>query len=307
MKRLYSKIAAVLAMGFLLGACEENAIPDRFTYATNGSQIKVYNHVEGSPLTNFYLGDQRVTALSPTTNNGLRGLAFGATYPSVYGYALVPSGSFNLAVRDTSTMEPASFDATCKALSWKPIASPYNLLAQKQVTLDNNTNYSVFLVGTPAVMGTAAPDCGKVITPANYDIVVTRDQLPELDFSKVYFRFMNTIANAPYNFDVVATRQARAATSTLPAQDEVKTVIARNIAFKEIGPYVEVPLGNYRVDFYKAGTYGTGAGEVKYLSYPSTSTSAITTLALGRVYTFFLRGTFSTPGKSTHIDYWRER
>ncbi|WP_207433693.1 DUF4397 domain-containing protein [Sabulibacter ruber] len=308
MKKIFNRIAAFLAIGFALGACEENAIPERTTYVTSGAQVKFYNHVEGSPMVNFYLNDQKVTTATATATGALRGLAFGATYPSTYGYASVPSGSFTMAVRDTATREAASYDpaASCKVLTWKDLASPYRTIIDKAVTLDEGSNYSAILVGTPAVMGTTATTCGQVVTQANYELIVSRDALPAPAFDKIYFRFMNTLAGAPYNFDVVATRLANAASGSTPARDKVEIVIAQNIGFKEFSPYVEVPMGNYRIDYYKAGTYKT-ANEVKYLSYPSTATSSISTLALGRVYTHFLRGTYSSPGKSTHMDYWRER
>ncbi|MFB9863026.1 hypothetical protein [Rufibacter immobilis] len=307
MKKFLNILGIFGAVAFMLSSCEENAIPVRTEYVSEGALVKLYNHVEGSPMVNFYLNDERITANTPAASGAIRGLAFGNTYPNTYGYATVSAGAFTMAVRDTSTKAPSTYDpaANCKVLTWQTLPTPYNKLAEQAVTLDQNSSYSAFLVGTPNVMSTT--NCGTAQTPSTYELLVTRDNLPPADFSKVYFRFMNTLAKAPYNFDVVATRVAKAATATTPAITEVKTVIATNIAFKEFGQYVEVPMGEYRVDFYKAGTYGT-AGEVKYSSYPtSSSTATITTLALGRVYTFFLRGTYSSPSKTTHMDYWRER
>jgi hypothetical protein len=321
MKKIYSKITAILALGFLLGSCEENAIPERFTYASDGALVKFYNHAEASPMVNFYLNDQRVTASVTTTAAGgaLRGLAFGNTYPSTYGYATVPNGSFNLIVRDTATKEPASYSTlaaeNCKPLSWKALANPYRTLAQKQgITLDKESNYSAFLVGRPAVMGTPAlppstalpngkPDeCGKELASATYEVIFTKDNLPPADFSKVYVRFMNHLASTPSlpspNIDVVAIRLAAAATATTPALPEVRTVVATNVPFKAITNYIEVPTGITRMEIYETGTTQV---------YASIQTSAASPFALGRVYTIFARGTYSKPGKTTHIDFWRER
>ncbi|MBA9075928.1 MULTISPECIES: DUF4397 domain-containing protein [Rufibacter] len=326
MKNTLNKLFTIAAAAFLLSSCEDNAIPVRTDYVSDGALVKLYNHVEGSGNVNYYLNDQRITANTALANGALRGLAFGSTFPSTYGYANVPAGSFNLIVRDTATMTPDTFNDTaklavnnCKPVTWKALASPYNKIAEKAVTLDRGASYTAILVGTPVVMGTrktvpatdTSPEipgnCGQIVTPATYELLFTRDNLPAPDFSKVYFRFAHNLANAPYNFDVVATRAAKAASGTTPAVEKVETVIATNIGFKEFGQYVEVPLGDYNVDFYKAGTWGTAA-PVKYYTYTSSSgATTITSIALGRVYTFFLRGTHNNAPRAANVDYWRER
>lgn len=279
MKNILYKIAAVLAAGFMFGACEDdrgNAIPDRTEYVTSGSMLKMYNHAEGSPQVNFYLGNEKVSAAAPVASAPtiIRGLPFGSTYPSRYGYASVKSGDFTLSVIDTITSETKG-----TAIE----------LANRSVKLEEGATQSAFLVGTAG----------------NYELMVTKDVLPPVSFNKIYFRFMQTLANAPYNFDVWAVRQKVAATATAPEIPEQRIQIASNIAFKEVGEYVEVPRGSYRIEFYKAGST---ALEDLYTAYPTSSaTAAITTLSLGRVYTIFLRGTWSSPAKTSHIDYWRER
>ncbi len=287
MKTQLYNLLAIITLGLFCAACDDegNAIPERTKYITSGSLIKLYNHVSGSPQMNFYLSGQKITSASANPDPGLitRGLAFGSTFPSIYGYVSVPSGSYTLSSIDTIT-----YVAKLSSIHPKSIADE---LAKTEVKLEENAQYSAFLVGTPAIGTTAA----------NYQILVTNDNLPPVDFSKIYFRFIHTMAGAPFKFDVVAIRPAAAAVGTVPAKPEIRTTVATNIDFKEMTGYLELPLDGYRFDFYKTGT------TERYLSYPSAATSVVTP-ALGRVYTLFLRGTYTPTGiVATHVDYWRER
>ena len=268
MNKIYYKTFAILLLAVFLGACENNAIDEHTTPFTSGALIKFFTQAEGAPRVNFYLNDQRITASTPTTTNIPLGLAYGAAFPA-NGYVSVPTGDLTLAVMDTVTSETKG-----KA----------DLLTSTSAKLEDKVNYSAYLVGTAG----------------NYETFVVKDNLPPDNFNQIYFRFVNTMVNLPFNVDVVAFRPAVAATATSPAVPELRIPLATNVAYKQYGDYVELPAGSYRFILYQAGTTKV------YANYPSATTSLSLT-SLGRVYSFFLRGTYAATPKTTNLDYWRER
>jgi len=268
MNNIYLKAFTLLLASVFMGACEKNAVDEHTAPVTSGALIKFFTHAEGAPRVNFFLNDVRITGSNPTATNIPLGLAYGTSYPS-NGYVNVPAGDLTVAALDTVTSETKG-----KA----------DLIASTATKLDEKDNYSAYLVGTTG----------------NYETFVVKDILPEDNFTRIYFRFGNTMAGIPFNVDVVAFRLAVAATATTPAVPELRVPLGTNIGFKQFSDYTELPAGGYRFIFYRTGT------TTVYANYPS-ATGTLVLNSLGRVYSIFLRGTYAATPKTTNLDYWRER
>ncbi|MBC5994480.1 DUF4397 domain-containing protein [Pontibacter cellulosilyticus] len=220
MKKIYLKIAAVLSMGFLFGACEENAIPERTDYVESGAMIRFSHASQDAPMVNFYLGDKKVTAKSPTLSNRETGLFWSSTlantiHPATYGYVNVPAGAYTLNAIDTTTVAGTT-------------ALKKNVVVSMPVQLEESKFYTSYLVGGAG----------------NLEILTIKDELPEPDFSKAYVRFVNGMAGAPTGFTVEATRTA----PTTGSQ-----TIATDVAFKGNSGYVAIEPGTYNLALFLQG------------------------------------------------------
>lgn len=221
MKKIFFKIAAVLSMGFLFGACEENAIPERTEYVESGAMIRFSHASQDAPMVNFYLNDNKVTAKSPTLTNRETGLFWSSTlantiHPATYGYVNVPAGSYTLHAIDTTTIAGST-------------ALTKNKVVSTSIKLDEKQFYTSYLVGAANSL----------------EILTIKDELPEPDFSKAYVRFVNGMAGAPAGFDVVATRTAPT-TETL--------TLASAIQYKSNSGYVALAPGTYNLALFLEGS-----------------------------------------------------
>lgn len=272
MRKILNKALVFLVAGLMLSACEKNAIPEITVPLTdNGAQMKFFFHVENAPRANFYLDSEKVTAVAPHADGTVLGNAYGSVYPS-NAYVLVPAGNFTMSAIDTVSATGGSAD----------------VLASAPVSLENGKKYSAYLVGTTD----------------QYETFITEDKLPPADNTKIWWRFMNTMANIPFAVDVYAVRAAIPAVGDKPAEEVEVLSLGKNLAFKQHGEYVQLKPGSYTFKVFPAGTeYGDPAD-------PKAKTFIQQTIALaslGRVYTTQIRGTYTETSKSTQIDYWRER
>lgn len=266
--KIFKRALVFLAAGLMLGACEKNAIPEvTEPMPENGTFMKFFFHVEGAPRANFYLDSKKVTAVAPTTTNVVLGNLYGSVYPS-NAYAMVPAGNFTLAAIDT--------------VAGKGTA---DMLASTQVSLAANKHYSAYLVGTPDA----------------YEVFMAEDNLPPADYTKIWWRFMNTMANMPFAVDAYAVRAAVAATDTKPAEPMEILDLGKGLAFKQNGPYIELKPGSYTFKVYPSGSEYDPATTKPYIQH------ALVVATLGRVYTTQIRGAYAETPKTNQIDYWRER
>jgi hypothetical protein len=262
MKKIYLNIIAVLSLGFLFGSCDENAIPVRTEYVESGAMIRFSHASQEGPMVNFYLGDKKVTAKSPTTTLRETGLFWSSTlantiHPATYGYVNVPAGSYTLNAVDTTTVTGTT-------------ALKKNVIVSSPVKLDDNQFYTSYLVGKAD----------------NLELLTLKDDLPPIDFSKSYIRFVNGMTGAPASFNVVATR-------TLPTSETLE--LANNIAYKGVSNYIAVLPGTYNLALFLNG-----------------STTAYTTwtsgnIAAGKVYTFYTKGNYTTTPGTINRQLLRER
>ncbi|MBD1396643.1 DUF4397 domain-containing protein [Pontibacter sp. JH31] len=267
MKKIFKRALVFLAAGFMLGACEKNAIPEVTEPVAEGAFVKFFFHVDGAPRTNFFLDSKKVTGVAPTTSGIVLGNLYGSAYPS-NAYALLPAGNYKMSAVDT--------------VAGKGTAET---LASTSVSLASNKHYSAYLVGTTT----------------SYEVFLAEDKLPPADYTKIWWRFMNTMANMPFAVDVYAVRAAIAATETKPAEPMEIIELGKNLGFKQHGSYVELKPGSYTFKVYPTGTAYDPATTKPYIQ------NAIVLGTLGRVYTTQIRGAYAETPKTSQIDYWRDR
>lgn len=268
MRKILNTTLALLAGGLMLGACEKNVLPEIAEPVPVGAHVKFFFHVDGAPLTNFYLGNEKVTGVAPSVEGVVLGSAYGSVYPS-NAYAVVPAGDFTLSAIDTMTAGGTA-----------------DVLASTQVSLKPMMNYSAYLVGVPG----------------SYETFITEDNLPPASNNNIYWRFMNTMANMPFNVDAYAVRAATPATATTPAMEAIAIPLGTNLGFKEHGEYSELSTGSYTFKVYPTGTAYDPLTTEPYIK-----SSVIPLASLGRVYTTQIRGSYAEVPTSTQIDYWRDR
>jgi hypothetical protein len=267
MRKLFNTTLALLASGLMLGACEKNVLPEIAEPVTSGASVKFFFHVDGAPQANFYLDNEKITAVAPNADGVVLGNGYGAVYPS-NAYVVVPAGNFTMSVIDTMKAGGSA-----------------DMLASSKVNLEEGKNYSAYLVGTTS----------------NYETFITEDKLPPASNTAIYWRFMNTMANMPYKVDVYAVRNAIPATETSPAVDAMVIPLGTNLGFKEHGEYKELLPGSYAFKVYPTGTVYDPLTTTPYIQ------SKVNVASLGRVYTTQIRGNYAPAPKSNQIDYWRER
>lgn len=263
MKKTFNKLLILFAVGLLFTACEENAIPViTEPVVEDATFVKFFFHVENAPDVNIYFDDLKVSAVGSSSEDEEQGKSYGSVYPS-NAYALIPSGEFSVNARDLEG----------------------NIIASTNATFAANKNYSAYLVGTIE----------------SYEIFVMEDQLPALDNVKIYWRFVNTMANMPFSVDVYAIKKEVPATDDSPAQAVQIISLGNGLSFKQGGDYTELEPGNYNFKVFESGTEYDVETSTPYIE------NTVNVASKGRVYSTQIRGTYAESPSSKNIDYWRER
>ncbi|MBF8963623.1 DUF4397 domain-containing protein [Pontibacter sp. FD36] len=268
MRKILNRAMLFIGASLMLAACEKNEIPEVAKPVGEGTYVKFFFHAQDAPRSNFYLDNNKVTGVAPTTAGQVLGNAYASVYPS-NAYALLPAGSYSMSVIDTVTTGKGTAD----------------VLASTSVNLANNKFYSAYLVGTKP----------------NFDAFVIEDELPPADNTKIWWRFVNTMANIPFAVDAYAVRAAIPATDNSPAEPMEIVELGKNIDFKGYSQYVELKRGVYTFKVFPSGT------EYDPATTPAFIQNSVTLASLGRVYSTQIRGTYAEKPATSNIDYWRER
>lgn len=264
MKKIINKLIIVLAVGTFFTACEENAIPE-LTVPLNtdqAAQAKFFFHADDAPSVNVFINGEKVSAVASTTAGDEQGSAYRSVFPS-NAYAMVPTGSVEIRVKDLDGNE----------------------LATAQANMTAGSNYSVYLVGNEG----------------SYEVFAMEDNLPPANNDKIFWRFVNTMAEIPFDVNAYAVRAAVPATDTSPAEPARVISLGSNIGFKEGGEYVQLDPGSYTFKIFDATSDYDPLTSTPFIQH------ALAVATLGRVYTTQIRGTYSDPIGTGKIDYWRDR
>lgn len=264
MKNNINKLILVLTVGLFLNACDKNDIPEvaEILDTDQVAQAKFFFHADDAPSANFFINNEKVSAIGSNTDDEEQGSDYKRVFPS-NAYAVVPSGSVAI---------------SAMALGGGEIAAA-------QATLAPGKNYSVYLVGNEG----------------SYEVFTMEDMLPSSDNSKIYWRFVNTMAEIPFSVDAYAVRAAVPATDDTTAEDAMVIPLGMDFNFKEGGDYVELIPGRYTFKIFNSTMDYDPLTSSSFLSH------TLTVGSLGRIYTTQIRGTYSDPIGSGKIDYWRDR
>lgn len=264
MKKIINRLIFILIAGAFLSGCDKNAIPE-LTVPLDSDQVaqaKFFFHSDDAPSANFFINNEKVSAAGSNSDDEEQGDDYKNVYPS-HAYAIVPSGSVDISVMDIAGGE----------------------IAFTQATLSPGKNYSVYLVGNDG----------------SYKVFVMEDNLPKSDNSKIYWRFVNTMAEIPFTVDAYAVRAAVPETDDAPAEAAQVIPLGMDFDFKEGGEYVELIPGRYTFKVFNS------TDDYDVLTSSSFLEHTLTVGSLGRIYTTQIRGTYSDPIGSGKIDYWRDR
>lgn len=222
MNNIATKSLAILIAGFLLGACEKNAVDEYYVPVPAGANIKMVHAAQDAPMVNMYLDGEKITALAPIAATGnteeiITGISYGGTtvWPATYGYAVVAAGDYNIQMIDTTSQEGSA-----------------DVISTTTAALSNNASYSAFLIGKAG----------------EFETLVIEDELPAVNDRLAYIRFVNVMVDAPTSFDVKAVRKA---TTDSP---ESTTVIGTDVAYKGSTAYAAIEPGTYDFPIYAAGS-----------------------------------------------------
>lgn len=254
MNRILNRTVAVLAAGLMLGACEKNAIDDHNVPVEAGAMLKMVHAAEDAPMVNLYLNNQKISAIAPTTDGTPLGLSYARTavFPVSSGYANVPSGSANIQLLDTVGARGISV-----------------MVASQNISLNEQGSYTTFLVGKAGA----------------FEALVVEDDLPRMNYTKSYIRFVNAMIDAPTGFDVKVNLKEPA----------TSTQIGTNVAYKGHTDYAEMEPGTYDFPIYLNGM--------------ETAYTTVTNIApvAGRVYTLYMRGNYTEAPAATNRVLIRDR
>jgi hypothetical protein len=239
-------IAALLCVG-LLSACGDSAV-QKITSALPGSAIRFYNFgVCGTtpttttscmPSVNFYANDTKMTAISSTSGAES---SLGTAYSAVGNnglYSGIAPGPYAISGR----MSAAGPDKDV------PVSNT-------PVTLVDGKSYSYYL-----------SDFYNT-TAKTVDSFIVEDNLPAIDFSVSYVRFVNAIANS--NPMTLYAKNTTTAT---------ETAIGAETAYKSAGAFVSLAPGTYDLSTRYSGSSANAISRTAVAFVP------------GKVYTISARG-----------------
>jgi hypothetical protein len=241
-----NSLTALLCVA-LLSACGDSAV-QKITTALPGSAIRFYNFgVCGTtqtattscmPSVNFYANATKMTAISSTTGAES---SLGTAYAAVGNaglYSGIAPGPYTISGRISAA--GADKDA--------PVSNT-------PVTLGDGKIYSYYLSGFYNT------------TAKTVDSFITEDNLPAIDFSVTYVRFVNAIGNSS-----PMTLYAKNTTSG------IETAIGAETAYKFAGAFVSLAPGTYDLSTRLSGSSANAISRTAVAFVP------------GKVYTVSARG-----------------
>jgi hypothetical protein len=225
----------------VLAACsyEKNAVQD-ITGPNPGSAIRFFNFGVNAPSVNFYANDTKVTAVGSTTGTeATTGTAYGGVGLAGLYSAMTP-GQYTLSGRIASATPPADKDHSISNLS---------------AAIADGKWYSYYLSGFYDA------------TAKTVDSFIVEDNLPAVDYTVAYVRFVNAISNA----NPMTLYAKNTTTGT-------EVAVGGEIPYKGAGAFTALPNATYDLSTRYAGT----------------ATNAIARTAVGfvagRVYSISARG-----------------
>lgn len=244
----------LLLLAALLPACEENAVLEIAGPPAGGASIKFFNFAVGAPGVNFYANDTKVTAISTTTCATLTETneAVCTTTGSESTTGVNYGGAANGGSGWYSDIAPGQYTFSGRIAA----AVDKNLpISSAQANLTTGSHYSYYQSGIYDAVTKSA------------DAFIVEDQLPALDHSVAYVRFVNAMSNTD-PMTLYATHRDSAVT----------TAIGGVVSYQSGGAFTAVMPGAYDL-----ATRHTGS-DVNVITRVNVG------FVGGRVYTITARG-----------------
>ena len=245
MKHRYLALAGLVAASLVTG-CEKDGV-QQITVPAPASRIRFFNFAPGAPTVNFYANDQKMTAIVSAT---------GAESTNGVAYTGVGSGgNYNGIAAGTYTLTGKISTTTDKDVAISPV----------QTTIAEGKWYSYYMSGFYNTTSKTA------------EAFVVEDNLPAIDYTKAYVRFVNAISNSS---PMVLTAKEQATTLSTP--------IGAAVAYKGAGSFVAITPGLYDIS-----ARASGASADAFPARTSVSFSA------GRIYSISARGDITLATNTT--------
>jgi hypothetical protein len=253
----------LLAVAAASTACEKNAVGILDDPAAgNGANVKFFNFAVGSPSVNFFVNNEKVTAISATgcylLDDTNRDLCLSTGSESTAGVGYGSAGNGPNAYYSEVAPGQATITGKIAAVTDKNLA-----IANASANLQAGKFYSYYLSGTY--------DAATKTT----DAFVVEDVMPPEGFTVAYVRFVNASSTSQ--------------PMTLYAKDRttlVETAIGGPVAYKSASAFVALPVGY------------TGASYDLYTRTEGSATNVFTRSQIsfnpGRAYTITARGNTAT-------------
>jgi hypothetical protein len=245
MKHRYLALAGLIAAGLVTG-CEKNGVQD-ITEPAPTSRIRFFNFGVNAPNVNFYANDQKMTAIvSATGAESVNGVAYGS---------VGSGGNYNGIAAGTYTFTGKISAAADKDVSISPV----------QAQIADGKWYSYYVSGFYNTTSKSA------------EAFVVEDNLPAVDYTKAYVRFVNAISNS----SPMALTAKEQATS-------VATAVGGVVAYKGAGDFVALTPGLYDISARASGASAD--------AFPARTSVSF---AAGRIYSISARGDITLASSTT--------
>jgi hypothetical protein len=253
-------ILMLVAAVTMLSACEKNAVqviddPE----AGGGANVKFFNFAVGSPQVNFYVNNQKITAVSATgcfiLDDANRQQCLTAGLEATTGVPYGSAGNGTGAWYSDVTPGQITLSGRIAATTDKNLA-----IANLPTTVEAGKFYSYYLSG---IYNT---------TTKTADAFIVEDVMPPEDFTVAYVRFVNASST---------TQPMTLFLRNRTTSEEL--AIGGAVAYKSAGAFVAVPISSS----YDLATRTAGSSTNVF------SRSQIS-FAAGRAYTIAARGNTAT-------------
>lgn len=239
-------------------ACDKNAVQLIAEPQEGGANVKFFNFAVGSPSVNFFINDQKVTAVSATgcavLTDANREQCLAGGLESTAGVAY--GGAANGGSGWYSDVAPGQIAISGRISA----ATDKNLpISNLQATVSDGKFYSYYLSGIYSSATKTA------------ESFIVEDVMPPTDFSVAHVRFVNASSTTQPMTLYVTNRDT-----------QVQAAVGGAVAYQSAGTFVAVPVGSYDL-----ATRNEGSSTNVF------SRTAVSFFA-GRAYTVTARGNTAT-------------
>jgi len=226
-KTIYSLLFLVTGIGFFACIKKNDSLPIRYSPIPSGNtNVKFLMLSPDAPTLNFFVNDQKASAVAPSSTGVVQGFVFPSIYPSTVGYTTLPSGSVKV---DAKVTEAST-------------TLPGQVISTTNNTFEAGKFYTYVLLDSMSHITTVAVEDDPTVA----------------DTSKAYFRIGNFTSNSPsVKIDMIKTSSGTPFSQTF-ANVPFKSVSAFSTLEAGAGQvykiYLKDPITDAKLDSISAFT-----------------------------------------------------